>query len=239
MIELLEKLLNITIENKMIYWTAMHHTTFVNEKLHMDIESNERLEYLGDAVLELLVSEFLFKTYPDYPEGKLTTMRAQLVQENSLAYLARQLKLNTTIHLGNGEWITGGNERDSILADAYEAVLGAIYLDKGLEMARTFVDKTLWSQHIEMIHSISQDYKTELQEKVQKRGAVPISYRVVDQTGPAHDKRFIVEVVIDDIAVGTGEGRSKKQAEMQAAKNALGHINSKGHIHSEYLAQRN
>lgn len=230
MIPTLEKLLEIKLDKTKLIHKALQHTTYVNENLRLKLSSNERLEFLGDAVLELLVSEFLFAKYPDLPEGKLTMMRAQLVQEESLAYLSRQLKINESIKLGRGEIATGGRERDSILADAYEALLGAIYQDYGLEIARRFVQLTMINQHEYMMSSISQDFKTKFQEIVQQRGAVQISYKVLEQTGPAHDTQFKIGVYIENELVAIGEGRSKKQAEMQAAKKAIDCVDSKGNL---------
>ncbi|MBR7927126.1 ribonuclease III [Aerococcaceae bacterium zg-ZUI334] len=230
MIQTIESIIEQPIKNVMLYQEALQHTTFVNEKPWEKLKSNERLEFLGDAVLEVVVSEFLFNTYPNHPEGQLTTMRAQLVQEQSLAYLARQLKLNEAIKLGKGELATGGNERDSILADAYEAILGAIFKDLGLDSARRFVTKTMLNQHEQMLASISQDYKTRLQELVQQRGSIKIQYEVIDQTGPAHDTRFTIAVSVDGEKVAKATGRSKKQAEMRAAEIALNFIDEKGFV---------
>ncbi|MBF6625697.1 ribonuclease III [Aerococcaceae bacterium zg-BR9] len=230
MIPTIERIIEQSIKNVALYQEAIQHTTFVNEQPWKKLKSNERLEFLGDAVLEIIVSEFLFNTYPNLPEGQLTTMRAQLVQEQSLAYLARQLKFNNLIKLGRGELATGGNERDSILADAYEAVLGAIFKDLGLDAARTFVNKTMLHQHKQMLASVSQDYKTRLQELVQQRGSIKISYDVLEQTGPAHDTRFTIVVSVDGENVAKGTGRSKKQAEMRAAEVALNFIDEHGFV---------
>lgn len=230
MINKIEELLMIKFNDRSLIENAFFHTTYVNEKPWLKLVSNERLEFLGDAVLELTVSDFLYHQYPNLPEGQLTTMRAQLVQEGSLAYLSRQLKLDDAIYLGKGEIASGGRTRDSIISDAYEALLGAIYLDQGIEIATKFVTITLLNQHQEMIQSISQDYKTKLQELVQQKGAVKIRYDVVEQKGPAHDTQFTVQVMINDEPVAKGQGRSKKQAEIEAAKEALTHIDEKGNI---------
>lgn len=230
MIQKIEQLLNIKIKDITLIKNALQHSTYVNENPRLKLISNERLEFLGDAVLELTVSDFLYRTYPELPEGQLTMMRAQLVQEASLAYLARQLKLNERIYLGKGEILTGGRERESILADAYEALLGAIYLDQGMNVAREFVKLTMLVQHQKLIQTVSQDFKTKLQERVQQRGSIPIRYEVIEQSGPAHDLLFKVSIAIDGEVIEIGQGKSKKQAETQAAKRALEKIDENGFV---------
>lgn len=230
MIEQIETILDVNFKNPKLIENALYHTTYVNENSRLNLTSNERLEFLGDAVLELTVSDFLYRTYQELPEGKLTMMRAQLVQESSLAYLARQLKINDKIYLGKGEIVTGGRKRDSILADAYEAILGAIYLDQGIDIARKFVNLTMLAQHQVIINTVSKDFKTALQERVQQRGSVKIQYSVIEQTGPAHDTYFKVGIAIDGQKIAVGEGRSKKIAEIEAAKFALNKIDERGFI---------
>lgn len=230
MIQQLQDLLQITFNNPNFIHRSLSHSSYVNEVGKSKLDSNERLEFLGDAVLELLVSDFLYKTYPQLPEGQLTTMRAQLVQEASLAYLSRQIGLDRALKLGRGEELQGGRHKDSVIADAYEAVLAAIYLDQGMAVAQQFVTKTLLDQHQVMLKTVNVDYKTQLQERVQKRGAVNVKYALIGQSGPAHNLRFNVQVSLDDQVLATGEGTSKKAAEMMAAKNALDKVDDQGFI---------
>ena len=154
-------------------------------------------------------------------------MRAQIVQEKSLAYLARQLKFNHFLQLGKGEESSGGRERDSILADCFEAVLGAIYEDQGLEVAKDYLNQVMFSQHQLLLGRVTQDHKTLFQERVQKQGAVQIDYRLKDKQGPAHDQIFTVELYVNDQHIATGQGSSKKQAEMQAAEQGMASVDPK------------
>lgn len=226
----LEQLLEVKFNQPSLIENALFHTTYVNENPKFKLQSNERLEFLGDAVLEIIVSDFLYHQYPKLPEGQLTTMRAQLVQEASLAYVARQFKIDQAIYLGKGEIASGGRQRESIISDAYEAILGAIYLDQGIELATKFVNLTLLHQHQQMLASVSKDYKTHLQELVQQKGTVKIQYKVIKQEGPAHNTQFTVEVRVDDVPLAIGKGRSKKLAEISAAESALNYIDEKGNI---------
>ena len=213
--ELLDKL-NIQCNNIKLYETAFTHTSYANENKE---ESYERLEYLGDAVMELLISDYLYKN-TEYEEGKMTKLRSHYVCENANYEYATRLGLNEYIKLGNGEISSGGKYRKTIVGDVFEAFIGAMYLDQGLEYVKQFVHKHI----IPLIesHSIEffSDYKSVLQELVQtdKRS---LEYVVVSETGPSHNKEFEIEVKIDDIVYGKGIAHSKKEAEQQAAKDAL------------------
>lgn len=230
MIRQLESLLNIKFHNEDLIHRAFNHSSYVNEHKKQNFQSNERLEFLGDAVLELIVSDFLYGRYPQLPEGQLTTMRAQLVQEPSLAYLSRQLNLDKVLRLGKGEEISGGRGKDSLIADMYEALLAAIYLDQGMEIARQFVEKTMLYQHDVMLKTVNIDYKTKLQELVQQKGAVVIRYPLLEKIGPDHKTIFVVGITINDRLIAQGRGTSKKQAETQAAQEALKFIDEAGNI---------
>lgn len=198
---------------------AMRHSSYTNEH-HMDrLGCNERLEFLGDAILEMVSSEFLYDEYPNMPEGQLSKMRASLVCEPTLAFDAKELELGKYLLLGKGEERTGGRLRDSIVSDAVEATIGAIYKDGGLEPARRFILRYILNdvEHKQLFH----DSKTILQEKVQQVGGSVLEYAIVDEQGPDHDKCFIAEVKLNGKVIGRGKGRTKKAAEQQAAYQAL------------------
>jgi len=228
--EVIKKRTGIQFKNARLLETAFQHTSFVNERAVKKLEHNERLEFLGDAVLEVIVSDFLFHEYPDKPEGQLTRMRAQLVREESLAFLARKYQFNRQIRLGKGELASGGNERDSILADCFEAFLGAVYLDQGMDVARAWLDKSLLHPHRTILTKINLDYKTLFQERAQQKGAVQIRYELIEQSGPAHNQVFTMGLYLNDQLVSKGSGKSKKQAEMQAAEQAYALVDEKGNI---------
>ena len=196
--------------------------SFANEHRNHQIKDNERLEFLGDAILDLIISKYLFDKYPVMPEGDLSKVRASIVCEGSLAKTARNIDLGAFILLGKGEEMTGGRTRNSILADAFEAVTGAIFVDGAFEDVVKFLQTTL----IENVDSLSvedlyTDYKTILQENIQKESMQPLHYEVVDEKGPDHDKDFYVAVYHGELCLGKGIGKSKKEAEQQAAKTAL------------------
>ncbi len=218
--EALEKKLGYTFKNKALLLNALTHSSYANEARH-GVTSNERLEFLGDSVLSIIVSNYLFNQFPNMPEGELTKLRASLVCEKSLCAFSRELELGKFLQLGKGEDKGGGRERDSILADAFEAVLAAIYLDGGMEIARKHVmNFVLW----ELKHTddeVFKDYKTALQEIIQRNPEESVSYILTDEFGPDHDKQFTVEVHLNSNIIGTGKGKSKKQAEQMAAKQAL------------------
>ena len=209
---------------------AFRHTSYTNERSSQSLPHNERLEFLGDAVLEIFVSEFLYHQYPNLSEGKLTRLRAQLVREESLAHLAKQLHYDHLLQLGRGEELNGGRSRHSILADCFEAVLGAIYLDSGIDSARQYLQRVMLQHHQELLSMVTQDYKTKFQELVQKQGSVVIQYAMIGQTGPAHNQLFEVSLSVNGQELTRGTGRSKKIAEMEAAKLALSYVETDGSI---------
>lgn len=204
-----------TFKDKELLKTALSHSSYANETRG---ESNERLEFLGDSVLSLIVSDYLFKALKDIDEGELTKLRASLVCEKSLAEFARQIKLNEMLLLGKGEKSTGGADRPSLLSDAFEAVLAAIYLDGGMQPARKFVMRFIKDK---VYGGSFKDYKTALQEVIQQNPEEQLTYALVGESGPEHDKQFTVEVHLNSNVIGRGVGHSKKNAEQQAAKQAL------------------
>lgn len=198
---------------------ALTHSSFANEQKINKLNNYERLEFLGDAVLELVSSEFLFNENKDMPEGQLTRLRASMVCEPALAYCARDIELGSYILLGKGEEATGGRKRDSITSDVMEAVIGAIFLDGGIENAKKFINHFVLSDLENKILFL--DSKTLLQEEIQKKNTAQLRYELVGETGPDHDKQFSVEAYLDDKLIGSGVGRTKKAAEQQAAYEAL------------------
>lgn len=215
-----EQILGITFRNKELLYEALSHSSYANEKKKQR-RSNERLEFLGDSVLSIVVSQYLFQNYPDLPEGELTKIRAALVCEKSLHRFALQIRLGDFLLLGKGETHTGGRERPSILADAFEAVIAAIYLDAGLEIARAHILRFIPKNIPENRSMLFGDYKTALQEVVQKNPEEKVEYLLIDESGPDHSKTFAVEVCLNSNVIGRGKGRSKKEAEQMAAKEAL------------------
>ena len=218
--EALEKKLGYTFKNKALLLNALTHSSYANEARH-GVTSNERLEFLGDSVLSIIVSNYLFNQFPNMPEGELTKLRASLVCEKSLCAFSRELELGKFLQLGKGEDKGGGRERDSILADAFEAVLAAIYLDGGMEIARKHVMHFVLRELKHTDDEVFKDYKTALQEIIQRNPEESVSYILTDEFGPDHDKQFTVEVHLNSNIIGTGKGKSKKQAEQMAAKQAL------------------
>lgn len=214
----LEEIFCYRFQNLELLRLALTHSSYANEKRMGKSRCNERLEFLGDAVLELISSEFLFSHYPDIPEGELTKKRASMVCEPSLAMSARDIRLQEFILLGKGEEFTGGRERDSITSDALEAVIGAIYLDGGIEQAKNFVLRFILNDLENK--SLFYDSKTVLQEIVQDQGKVP-EYVLTGCTGPDHDKRFFAEVHVSGEIYGKGAGHTKKAAEQAAAYQAV------------------
>ena len=198
---------------------ALTHSSFANEQKINKLNNYERLEFLGDAVLELVSSEFLFNENKDMPEGQLTRLRASMVCEPALAYCARDIDLGSYILLGKGEEATGGRKRDSIISDVMEAVIGAIFLDGGIENAKKYIYHFVLSDLENKILFL--DSKTLLQEEIQKKNTAQLRYELVGETGPDHDKQFSVEAYLDDELIGSGVGRTKKAAEQQAAYEAL------------------
>ncbi len=198
---------------------ALTHSSFANEQKINKLNNYERLEFLGDAVLELVSSEFLYNENENMPEGQLTRLRASMVCEPALAYCARDIQLNTYILLGKGEESTGGRKRDSITSDVMEAVIGAIFIDGGIENAKKFIYRFVLSDLEDKI--LFMDSKTLLQEEIQKKNTSQLRYELVGEEGPDHDKQFSVEAYLDEHLIGSGVGRTKKAAEQQAAYEAL------------------
>ncbi|RHW36441.1 ribonuclease III [Neobacillus notoginsengisoli] len=203
---------------------AFTHSSYVNEHRRKPFEDNERLEFLGDAVLELTVSKFLFKKYPMMSEGELTKLRAAIVCEPSLVSFANELSFEKLILLGKGEEMTGGRERPALLADVFEAFIGALYLDNGLQAVNGFMEKIVYPKINAGAFSHVMDYKSQLQEYVQRDGAGNIEYKVLQEKGPAHNREFVSRVSLDGKVLGTGTGRSKKEAEQLAAQMALSRL---------------
>ncbi len=216
--ESLERKLRYSFHDRELLSEALNHSSYANEH-RSGLSSNERLEFLGDSVLGFVAAEFLFKRYGDLPEGDLTRMRASLVCEQSLYGVAKELELGRYLKLGRGEEAGGGRERQSILADAVEAVFAAVYLDGGIGQAQALIDRVLLSQSPDTEER--RDYKTTLQEVVQRRSGQVLTYRMVSQSGPDHNKTFLFEVSLNGEAIGRGEGHSKKEAEQAAARDAL------------------
>ena len=215
--EALERVLGHTFQNRALLETALTHTSFANEARH-GTKHNERLEFLGDSVLSIVVAEYLF-THSSLPEGDLTRMRASLVCEAALFGFAQKIDLGRWLRLGHGEELGGGRTRPSVVSDAFEAVIAALYLDGGIEAARAFILPFVTSALTKQ--SAEEDYKTKLQEIVQQNPEERLRYVVARESGPDHDKHFEVDVYLNSNAVGHGEGHSKKQAEQAAAKEAL------------------
>ncbi len=219
----LEGRIGYTFRDRSLLIHALTHSSYANEHRSAGCTSNERLEFLGDSVLGMAVADDLYRSFPDMPEGELTRLRAALVCEQTLADVARDLDLGAALRLGRGEDAGGGRTRPSILADAVEAVLAAIYLDGGREESDRFVRARILVR-MDQARRRSTDHKTILQELIQRQPGHTLVYRTVGETGPDHAKRFTVEVLLDGEPVSTGEGRSKKEAEQAAAEAAIGKL---------------
>jgi len=209
----------MTFRDISILKQAFVHSSYINENPGFHLPDNERLEFLGDALLSFIVAERLYHEFPHFGEGELTEIRILLIRQETLAQLALTLHLGDYLHLGKGEEATGGRERQTNLADVFEALVGAIFLDQGLDTARDFVVGKLGS-HLERVRTegIGRNYKALLQEFAQAKFKQLPTYRIVEASGPDHDKGFIVEVVLGDRVLGTGSGKSKRAAEMEAAR---------------------
>ena len=219
-IELFEQKINYEFKNKEYILEALTHSSYSNENKNYPF--NERLEFLGDSVLSIVISDYLFKKETKLPEGELTKIRANIVCEESLSEVSKNIHLGKYMLLGKGEEATGGRERISILADALEAVIAAIYLDGGIKCAREFILTNMEKIINDSIKGkIFRDYKTCLQEVLQSNGENNIWYKLIEEKGPDHNKRFVMEVGINDTVLGVGQGKSKKDAEQVAAKCAL------------------
>ena len=215
----LQKSIGYEFKQEQLLCQALTHSSYAHEKNLKELMDNERLEYLGDAVLELVSSEFLFKNHPEMNEGQMTKLRASLVCEQSLAGCARQLELGSYLLLGNGEDLTGGRERDSILSDAWEAVIGAMYLDGGFTSAKEFILKYVLKdiEHKQLFY----DSKTILQELIQNKYKQSLHYVLLSEEGPDHNKTFTVQAYMNETPLMTGKGRTKKAAEQSAAYQSL------------------
>ena len=217
----LEKKLGYVFQNPALLSEALNHSSYANEHRALGEQSNERLEFLGDSVLGFVTAEFLFELHRDLPEGDLTRQRAALVCEQSLHEVAKMLDLGKYLKLGKGEDAGGGRTRPSILADATEAVFAAVYLDGGIEAASALIHRVLLDKEGEHAEELVQDYKTALQEMVQRKSGQALSYRMVGESGPDHNKTFTAEVLLNGDGIGTGSGHSKKEAEQAAARAAI------------------
>ena len=219
--EVLQERFGLVFTDSRLLETAFTHTSYANEHRLLKISHNERLEFLGDAVLQLVISQYLYEKYPEAPEGEMSKLRSTFVREESLAGFARQCGFDQFLRLGKGEEQSGGRHRDTILGDAFEAFLGALLLDQGVETVENFLNQVMVPQlEVGNFERVT-DYKTYLQELLQASGEVSIHYEVVSESGPAHDKLFEVQVTIDGEPSGLGKGRSKKLAEQAAAKAAV------------------
>lgn len=218
----LEEKLGYEFQDCRLLENALTHSSCANESRGR-LSSNERLEFLGDSILGMVVAEHLYRNHPDLPEGDLTRTRAALVCEESLVEVAKELSLGEYLHLGKGEEAGGGRRRPSIQADAVEAVLAAVYLDGGIGSARKIIQRYILCREIEGL-TRPRDYKTALQELVQRESGQVLKYRLTGSEGPDHDKRFFVEVDLNGTAIGSGKGHSKKEAEQMAAKSAIQHL---------------
>ncbi|MFC0271263.1 ribonuclease III [Metabacillus herbersteinensis] len=210
-----------SFQNEKLLYQAFTHSSYVNEHRKKPYEDNERLEFLGDAVLELTISQFLFKKYPMMSEGELTKLRAAIVCEPSLVSFAQNLNFGRLILLGKGEEMTGGRERPALLADVFEAFIGALYLDQGLDAVVSFLDKYVIPKINEGAFSHVMDFKSQLQELVQRDTKGILEYKILQEKGPAHNREFVTTVSLDGEIFGTGSGKSKKEAEQHAAQEAL------------------
>ena len=220
MLKDLENAIGYRFRDITLLQNAMAHSSYANEQWHNSLMSNERLEFLGDSILGMCVADYLYKSFPDRPEGELTRMRADMVCEQALAVVAQRLSLGQHLLLGHGEEQTGGRNRNSILADAVESVIAACYLDGGMDVAKAFIDQfVLCNVPVKQLHNA--DYKAMLQELVQQRKNQVLTYRLIGESGPDHNKLFAVCVFLNDREVGRGEGTSKKRAEQQAAQAAI------------------
>ena len=221
-LEEFEKKLGYHFKDKSLLLLALTHSSYANETKKGSHENNERLEFLGDAVLDMVVSEYMYRRFPKMPEGELTKLRAAVVCEGSLAALSRRLGVGRNLYLGRGEESTGGRQRDSILADAFEAIIGAVCMDGGIAAATVYIMNFMEEEIAQTkmtFHNL--DCKTHLQEKIQKISKIPLQYAIIDEQGPDHNKVFMAEVLHDGRVLGRGRGKSKKEAEQNAANAAL------------------
>ena len=218
-IEKLEEDIGYKFNDKRLLKKALTHTSYAYEH---NVESNEKLEFLGDSILEFISSEYIYENYSNLKEGEMTKVRATVVCESSLYKIAKKHNFNEYIYIGKSEKLSKGNEKPAILADSVEAIIAAMYIDGGIEAAKEFIIKNLKEEiKIATTHVGLKDYKTVLQEKLQKHGNIKITYKIINETGPDHEKTFEAEVEVEGKKLANGIGKSKKQAEMEAAKKAL------------------
>ncbi len=219
----LETKIGYSFQNKDLLTLALTHSSYANEHKLGRLCYNERLEFLGDAALELVISKFIYHRFTQMPEGELTKLRASVVCEGSLAAKAKEVSLGNFLRLGKGEEATGGRKRESVLADAFEALIGAVLLDGGMEAVENYILRLMTDVVEEKkLHFRDMDYKTKLQEVIQKNSKIPLVYEIVGEEGPDHGKEFFATVTHDKQLLGSGKGHSKKEAEQNAAKAALG-----------------
>ncbi|MEW9667601.1 ribonuclease III [Ammoniphilus sp. 3BR4] len=217
----LQNTIGIQFNNEKLMKQAFTHSSYVNEHRGKPFQDNERLEFLGDAVLELTVSQFLFTHFPKMSEGEMTKLRAAIVCEPSLVRFAESLQFGKLVLLGKGEEMTGGRQRPALLADCFEAFIGALYLDQGLPTVTSFLNQFVFPSVDRGEFMKVTDYKSQLQEHVQHDNLGEISYRIIEEKGPAHNREFVSEVLLNGISMGAGKGRSKKEAEQHAAAVAI------------------
>ena len=220
MIKDLEAAIGYRFKNITLLQNALTHSSYANERWHDGLMSNERLEFLGDSILGMVVADYLYRNFPQRPEGELTKMRADMVCETSLAEVARKVNLGEHLLLGHGEEQGGGRKRASILADAVESIIAASFLDGGMEAARGIISRFVLT-NVPVNRLQNEDYKTALQELVQQKKNQTLAYRLIGESGPDHDKHFIVEVTLNGEPLGQGNGTSKKRAEQDAARVAI------------------
>ncbi|WP_295626198.1 ribonuclease III [uncultured Intestinimonas sp.] len=226
--EKLEERLGYTFQNRRLLENALTHSSYANENKAKGESSNERLEFLGDSVLGMVVADHLYRNHPDMPEGELTRTRAALVCEESLVEVAGQLELGQYLKLGRGEDAGGGRQRPSIQADAVEAVIAAVYLDGGIGSARKLITRFILTNNRREQEGVIRDFKTALQELVQRESGQVLTYHLLGESGPDHAKVFSVAVELNGKPLGAGEGRSKKEAEQAAAKAAVEKLTEQG-----------
>lgn len=223
----LQTQINVRFRDESVLRQAFTHSSYVNEQRGKKIQDNERLEFLGDAVLELSISQFLYRTFPKMSEGEMTKLRAAIVCEPSLVKFAERFRFGELVLLGKGEELTGGRQRPALLADVFEAFIGALYLDQGLEAVFQFLDVYVFPLIDKGQFTQITDFKSQLQEFVQQDSLGEITYRIVAERGPAHNREFVSEVLLNNGSLGIGTGRSKKEAEQQAAARALVKLEAK------------
>ena len=216
--KILKEKFDISFKNEALLMEAMTHSSYANEHKEMKGIYNERIEFLGDAVLELTISDWLFRQFPHFQEGQLTKLRAQIVCEDSLSLLAKECSLNEYLLLGKGETLSGGREKPAILCDVFEAFIGALYLDKGVNEVQRYLNLVVIPKIKNGRYELITDFKTELQEYLQQNGPVHIRYELVIKDGPSHDKIFTVQLIVDGKKYKTASGKTKKAAEQMAAK---------------------